>query len=186
MDNFGDLARRRRSVRRYSKRCVSGEDVLAVVRAGLMSPSGKGLKSCSFVVVDDAGVLRDLSRCKESGGEFVSGAAFAVVIVCSSDVSDTWIEDGSAAGMMMLLAAEDLGLGGCWVQVRGRRDVCGVCAEANVRRALSVPDGIRVLGIMAFGHKETERRPHSEERIGWGRVSHNRYGSVFMDVSAGM
>ncbi len=182
MEDFGELARRRRSVRRYGGGDAARDDVLRVVRSALMAPSGKGLRSCRFVVVDDAESLRSLARCKDAGCEFLGGAAFAVVVIGCPDVSDTWTEDGSAAGMMMLMQAEDLGLGGCWVQVRGRRDADGNSAEGNVRRVLGVPDGMRVLCVMSFGRKERERRPHGEESLRWDCVSLNRYGAGLMEA----
>jgi len=170
MEKFSELIKMRRSMRKFTPEGVSDGDARLLLRAALMSPSSKGLHSWQFVVVEDHDAIQALSQCKAQGADFLSGAPMAVVVLGEPEVSDMWIEDASVASTMMLLQAEDLGLGACWVQIRERQDAEGHSAEDNVRRILGIPARFRVLSIIAVGHKGMERKPFNEERLLWDKV----------------
>jgi nitroreductase len=109
------------------------------------------------------------------GAELLAGAPLAIAVLGDAETSDAWIEDASVAATMMLLQAEDLGLGACWVQVRERKDAEGRDAEDNVRRLLSIPSKYRVLCLIAVGHKGAERKPQNEERLKWEKVHSEKW-----------
>lgn len=170
MDSFSKLATVRRSHRIFTNDSVSEEEINLIMKSALMAPSSKGLHSYEFMVVTDKEKLHALSVCKAQGAELINGAPMAIVVMGDPNVSDCWIEDASAATTIMLLQIEDLGLGACWVQVRERKDKDGNLAENNVRELLSIPDNMRVLCIVAVGHKGSERKPQNEERLKWDKV----------------
>ncbi len=170
MESFISLALSRRSMRKFTDEAVPQEAIDALMRSALLAPSGKGLHSYEFLTVTDKSVIETLSRCRTQGSAFLAEAPLAVVVMGSPAVSDTWVEDGSVAATMIMLQAEDLGLGSCWIQVRDRRDATAGEAEDNVRRALGIPLSMRVLCIVAVGHKGMERKPQNEDRLLWGKV----------------
>lgn len=172
MENFSQLVQTRRSMRKFTDEKVSREDLQLLLRAALMAPSSKGLHSWQFVVVEDKALIEALSHCKAQGSDFLAGAPMAIVVLAEPEVSDVWIEDASVASTMLLFQAEDLGLGSCWIQVRERNDAEGVNAEDNVRRVLDIDPSLRVLSIVAVGHKGMERKPFNEERLLWQKVSY--------------
>ena len=53
MENFIDLCRHRRSIRRYTAQPVEREKIDYMLRCALMSPSAKRLNPWEFVVVQD-------------------------------------------------------------------------------------------------------------------------------------
>lgn len=171
MEKFSELIKMRRSMRKFTPEKLTDEQLRTVLRAALMSPSSKGTHCWQFVVVQDGETLAQLSRCKAQGADFLSGAPCGVVVLADPAVSDVWIEDASVATTMMLLQAEDLGLGSCWIQVRERTMADGSDAEAEVRRILDIPVHLRVLSIVALGQKGMERKPFNEERLLWDKVS---------------
>ncbi|MCF0199316.1 MAG: nitroreductase family protein, partial [Bacteroidaceae bacterium] len=136
----------------------------------LMSPTSKGLHSYEFVMVDDKEQLTALAQCKSRGAELIAGASLAVVVLADTTVSDVWVEDASVASTVLLLQAEDLGLGACWVQVRQRFDEMGNSAEENVRDLLGIPKQMGVVSIVALGHKGMERKPQNEDKLLWEKV----------------
>lgn len=172
MEKFSQLVQTRRSMRKFTDEKVSREDLQLLLRAALMAPSSKGLHSWQFVVVEDKALIEALSLCKAQGADFLAGAPMAIVVLAEPEVSDVWIEDASVASTMLLFQAEDLGLGSCWIQVRERNDAEGVNAEDNVRRVLDIDPSLRVLSIVAVGHKGMERKPFNEERLLWQKVSY--------------
>ncbi len=175
MDSFSELAQLRRSTRRFAPGELKQEDVVALLGTALQAPSSKNSRCWHFVAVDDKDLLQRLSCCKEHGASFLSDAALAVVVLADPLASDVWVEDASAAAMMLLLQAEDLGLGACWIQVRERFAPSGEPAGEYVREVLSIPLQLQVECIVAVGRKpDTRRRP--EREMLWERVHINGYG----------
>lgn len=176
MENFSELIKKRRSTRRFTDEELSQDEVVALLKAALMSPSSKHSNCWQFVVVDDKEMLEQLSRCKAHGAELIAGAPLAIVVLGDPLVSDVWIEDTSIASLMIQLQAEDLGLGSCWVQVRERYTAEEVPADEVVRNLLGIPMHLQVLSIIAVGHKATERKPFDEADLQWEKVHINKYG----------
>lgn len=175
MNNFSELITLRRSHRKFTEEAVSEADLRLVMRSALMAPSSKGLHSYEFVTVTNKEHIQALSTCKDMGAELIAGAPVAIAVLGNPEVSDAWVEDASVAATMMLLQAEDLGLGACWVQVRERKDKEGHWAEDNVRQLLNIPGHMRVLCIIALGHKGAERKPQNEERLKWDKVHEEQW-----------
>ena len=175
MEKFSELISVRRSIRQFTDEPLTAEEVRMLLRAALISPSSKGSHSYEFVVVEEKPVLAALSRCKAQGADLIAGAPMAIVVGADPAISDVWIEDASVAATHLLLQAEDMGLGACWVQVRSRFDEEGTPAEQNVSRLLGIPDEHKVLCIVAVGHKGMERKPQNEDRLKWERVHTGQY-----------
>lgn len=157
-------------MRKFTDDRVTDEELKELMRAALMAPSSKGSHCWEFAVVEDAAVLSQLSTCKQVGSSFLAEAPMAIVVLADPQVSDVWIEDASVASTMLLLQAEDLGLGACWVQIRDRQDENGVPAEEIVRRILGIPEHLRILSIVAVGRKGMERKPFNEDRLLWNKI----------------
>lgn len=172
---FTALARRRRSVRAFAGGRLSPDEVRELMKAPLMSPSSKGKRPWRFVLADDKVELEELSRCKPGGARFLSEAALAVVVAVDSEKSEVWIEDGSVAAAMLLLQAEAMGLGACWIQVRGRSFSDTVTSEEAVRRITGLPERMRVVAVVAVGRKGQERKEQDESRLLWSQVHDGRY-----------
>ena len=175
MKDFSELIKTRRSMRQFTEELLSGDDVKLLLRAGLMAPSSKGLHSYEFIVVEDKQMLQALSQSKAVGSDFLAGAPLAIVVLSDPQTSDVWIEDASVAAMNILLQAEDLGLGACWIQVRDRMDAEGRPTEEIVKSLLGIPDGMRAVCMVAVGHKGMERKPQNEDRLKWERVHIGQY-----------
>lgn len=168
--DFDKLIAQRRSIRKFTEEQLSDDELRLLMRAALMAPSSKGTHSYEFFVVQDADKLQALSTAKDRGAELISGTPTAIVVGARPEVSDVWIEDASVASTILLLQAEDMGLGACWVQIRERQDIEGKDAEQNVRDILSLPTDIRIVSIVAVGHKGMERKPQNEEKLLWDKV----------------
>ena len=170
MTNFKDLAQLRRSHRKFTDEEIDAEDVRLIMRAALMSPTSKGQRAWQFVVVDDKMDLEKLSDAKEMGGQFLKDAPLAIVVLGDPMQNDCWVEDGSIAAISMQYQAEELGLGSCWVQMRGRGLNDGTSADTVIRGILDIPENYNVLCVIAFGHKADERKPQNEDKLKWENV----------------
>lgn len=170
MNSFQELILERRSIRKYTSEPVSPEDVQKILAAGLVAPTSKSKRAWEFIVVEDKETLERLGQCKPNYATSVPGASFAVVVTVDSTVTDCWIEDASVAASFMMLQAADLGLGSCWVQVRGRFDAGDVPSDEYVQEVLGIPENFSVLCILTFGHKNEDRKPINPDKIMWEKV----------------
>ena len=175
MTNFKDLAQLRRSHRKFTDEEIDAEDVRLIMRAALMSPTSKGQRAWQFVVVDDKMDLEKLSDAKDLGGQFIKSAPLAVVVLGDPVQNDCWVEDGAIAAISMQYQAEELGLGSCWVQMRGRGLSDGTTADTVIRGILDIPENLCVLCVVAIGHKADERKPQNEDKLKWENVHIGKY-----------
>jgi len=170
MTDFKDLAQLRRSHRKFTEQEIDADDVKLILRAALMAPTSKGQRAWQFVVVDDPLDIEKLSDAKDLGSQFMKGAPLAVVVLGDPMQNDCWVEDGSIAAISMQYQAEELGLGSCWVQMRGRGLSDGTSADTVIRGILDIPENMNVLCVIAFGHKADERKPQNEDKLKWENV----------------
>lgn len=175
MSDFKKLIQQRRSHRQFTSEAVSADDVALLLRAALMSPTSKNRRNWQFVVVDETADLERLADAKSSGSQFLAGAPLAIVVLGDEAGNECWIEDASIASFAIQLQAEDLGLGSCWIQMRGRSTADGVSSEEVIRGILGIPDTLRVLCVVAVGHPADERQPQNEDRLKWEQVHVGKY-----------
>lgn len=171
MKDFKTLVQSRRSHRKFTAEEVSADDVKLILRAALMSPTSKSSRSWHFVVVDDPITIEKLADAKDAGSQFLKGAQLAIVVLGEPDTDDCWIEDCSIAAVTMQYQATDLGLGSCWIQLRGRGLSDGHSANEVVHGILELPDSLEALCILAVGHYADERKMQSEEKLKWENVT---------------
>ena len=175
MTSFKDLAQVRRSHRKFTNEEIDGEAVKLILRAALMSPTSKGQRAWQFVVVDDKSDLEKLADAKDMGAQLLKDAPLAIVVLGDPLQNDCWVEDGSIAAISMQYEAEALGLGFCWVQMRGRGLSDGTSADTVIRGILDIPENLSVLCVLAIGHKADERKPQNEDRLKWENVHVAKY-----------
>ena len=176
MESFSDLIRNRRSMRKFTSEELTQEEVVSLLKAGLMSPSSKGQTPWQFIVIDDKNILKTLSNCKQVGSNFLKDAALAIVVVADPLISNVWVEDAAIASIYIQLQAEDLGLGSCWIQLRECFTPDGVPSNEFVHSVLDLPLHLQALSIIAVGHKGMERKPFDEARLQWEKVHINKFG----------
>ena len=176
MENFSELIKNRRSMRKFTGEELSQEQVVTLLKAALMAPTSKRSNGWQFIAVDDKETLEKLSHCKEQASSFIADAALAIVVMADPLASDVWIEDASIASIMLQLQAEDLGLGSCWVQIRERYAATGMPSDEYVRSVLDIPLQLQVLSVIAIGHKGMERKPFDESHLQWEKIHINKFG----------
>ena len=173
--DFFKLIEKRRSIRKYQKRRVEPEKVAALMEAALRAPSSRGLNPWEFIVVDDPGLITQLSKAKQHSASFLAGAPLAVVICADPEKCDVWIEDTSIASIYISLAAEALGLGNCWVQIRQRMHSSAKTAEEYVREVLKIPQNLKVESILAIGYPDEQKEGHRSDELLYDKISNNTY-----------
>ncbi|MDR0540609.1 MAG: nitroreductase family protein [Dysgonamonadaceae bacterium] len=175
MNRFSELTTIRRSVRQYTDEPLSPVEVEQIMRSALLAPSSKNSRSWQFVLVEDKDMLKKLSLCKSSGAAFLENCALAIAVLTDPLQSEAYLEDSAIAATYIQLQAEDLGLGNCWIQIRGRETADGYDSEQYVRDLLDIPLQLSVGCIIAIGHKAKESKPHDEGKLQWEKLHIGKY-----------
>jgi len=144
---------RRRSVRKYEKKPIPEEILKAILDAGRLAPTAKNLQPWHFIVVRDPEIKRKLIF--TDWNNFIEEAS--VVIVGCGEMDKKWaVVDVAIALQNMVIAAEALGLGSCWI---------GAFEEEEVKRALGVPDHLKVVAMITIGYPAERPEPPPKKKL---------------------
>ena len=172
-----ELARHRRSIRRYGSKHIDDAVIQEIMKTALTAPASFGHAPVEFVVVHDQEMIRKIAACKRMGGSQIIGAdAVIIVMVRTADqrAAEFWIEDGAIASAYILLAVEQYGLGACWVHIRsrmGRHDT----SDAEIRALTGVPEGYTVLNLIAIGEKGEDKPPYTDADLPLDHIHYERF-----------
>ncbi len=176
---FMSLITRRRSIRRYKKKEIEPEKIDQLIEAALRAPSSRGFNPWEFIVVTDKSLLEKISVAKSHGAAFLRNAPLGIVVCADTDKSDVWVEDTSIASIYIHLAAESLGLGSCWIQIRKRMHDENKSAEAYIAEVLKIPSNLKVESVVAIGYPDEAKLPHPKEELQYEKVHLNFYENVY-------
>ena len=172
-----EILRTRRSIRKYERKAIDPGSLEILKEALLRCPSSRGINPWSFIFVDDPELLGRLSEAKETGSAFLKGATLGIVVCGDETRSDVWVEDCSIASIVVQLAAESLGLGSCWIQIRNRPHSGTTTAEEYIQGLLGIPKELRVESMISIGYPPPaeKKKPVPREQLDYGKIRMNRY-----------
>jgi nitroreductase len=173
---FLPLIRKRRSIRAFEPQPIEAEKLELLVEAALRSPSSMGNNPWEFIIVTDHEILERLSRAKPHGATFLKNAPLGIIVCADPGKSSVWIEDASIAAIFIHLAAESMGLGSCWIQIRDRMHSEELSAEAYISEILSIPKNLKVEAMVAIGYPVKELPAHPEDALLYEKVFLGAYG----------
>lgn len=161
-----EIVKKRRSVRRFSAVDIDRSVIETILGLALEAPSSKNTRSTRFMVVRDRATLEQISRMRDYGSVFVANVPCAVLVLGDTAATDLWVDNAAISATILQLAAEEAGLGSCWVQVNGRpqrhEEPDGPTAEEHLRSILPIPAEWKPLCLIVLGHPETPPKPRAE------------------------
>lgn len=165
-----ELIKKRHSCRAYSDKKVEEEKIDQVIQAGIDAPTGMNKQETIFLAITDEKVIADLSRLNASimgrQGDPFYGAK-TVIVVLAKKQARTYVYDGAIASAYMLLEAEALGLGACWIH-RAKESFSTLEGKAILKRA-GIAEEVEGISNIILGYEaENDAKPHlktSEGRI---------------------
>ncbi|MFA6321369.1 MAG: nitroreductase family protein [Candidatus Omnitrophota bacterium] len=159
----------RKSVRHFTGKVVSPDDLTTIVKAGMAAPTAVNMQPWAFVVITDRVSLDALANAMPYAK--MLDKAGAAIVVCAipakafQSKEEFAIVDATCASENILLAAEALGLGAVWTAVYPEKDRMDA-----VRKQLNIPEGIIPLNIIPIGYPTFEDKPKDKfkkENIYW-------------------
>ncbi len=158
-----EILKKRRSVRKFDGRPVPRGVLETILGLALTAPSSKNTRSTRFMVVDKPEMLEKISEMRDFGSSFLRDVPCAVLVMGDTAV-DLWVDNASISATILQLAAEEAGLGSCWVHVNGRprrREYPdGPNAADYLRGFLPIPAGCKPLCFVALGYPLETPKPH--------------------------
>jgi nitroreductase len=148
----------RRSIRKFKKDLVPEKLLNQVLDAGRWAPSSRNRQPWKFIVLRSAEVRKRLSELLTYGW-FLADAPLGIAVVVNPEESHRYVEDGAIASENMLLAAHGLGLGACWIASYG------IPLEDKAKELLGVPEGQRLLSVIALGYPDEKPAPTSRKSL---------------------
>jgi len=134
----------RRSIRKYTEDPVSEDLIVKILEAGRWAPSAGNSQPWNFIILRNEDVRRRVADAA-THGKFLADAPVGIAVVIDPRASTHPAQDGAIATQNMLLAAQALGLGACWIGSYNS------VYEEKVKEILSIPKDKRVLSIISVG-----------------------------------
>lgn len=151
--DYLSLAKKRYSVRSYTKQKVEKEKLDSILEAAHVAPTGGNCQSQRLIVVQSDEGLTKLAKCAN-----IYNAPLAI-IVCS-DTNAAWRRpfdgkqltdiDASIVTDHMMMQATQLGFGSLWV--------CYFKPDI-LRKEFCIPNEIEPINILLLGYADTENEP---------------------------
>ena len=170
--DFLTLMKTRESCRAYDGRPAAREDMLKIVEAGRLAPSGCNAQPWHFILVDEEPALQNLrdALVVEGGG---TGApwrdqvkSYIIVVETPAKVMPMVIThyhdsqrfaqgDLAMAVLNMCYQAVELGLSTC---------ILGINDQKKMEAAFGIPEGYEVRMVLAVGYPAKEAAPREKIR----------------------
>ena len=165
---FQQLVEGRRSIRRYLEKPVEREKILTCIEAARLAPSADNVQPWRFLIIDDPDLKAQFAKEVFSGiyfiTKFAAKAPVIIVMLAKLDIIANRIGkqiqnihyyyiDSGIAGEHIVLQAEELGLGTCWI---------GWFNPRKARKFLKIPRKYKIVSLMAMGYYE--KKPSGEKK----------------------
>lgn len=159
----------RRSIRKYSGKKVTEEEIQTLLKAAMYAPSANNQQPWHFMVIDDPEIMDQIVQIHPYA-KMLSDASVAILICGDENMELSkgyWAVDCSAATQNLLLAAHGIGLGAVWLGVHPREE-----RKSGIRKLFMLPDHIQPFALVSVGNPG-EDKVHPErfkpDRVHWNK-----------------
>lgn len=153
--DFSELVFKRRSKRSYTDRMVEAEKIEKLLRAAMAAPSAGNEQPWHFIICKDRDKLKRITEF-HGYASMLNEAPLAIVVVADLSLEKYdgfWVQDCAAAVQNMLLMAENLKLGACWLGVHPNE-----MRVKNTKDLFEMPESVQPLAIISVGYPIRESK----------------------------
>lgn len=179
---FFDLVNGRKSIRRYLSRPVERDKIKSCIEAARMAPSAENVQPWRFVVLDEPEIKNSFAESVFSGiysvSKFAAKAPVLILVLARLDILANrlgkqmqgihyYLIDIGIAGEHIVLQAEEMGLGTCWI---------GWFNIKKARKLLKIPSKYKIVTLISMGYYDKKpsrerKRKNLEEILSFNRIS---------------
>lgn len=148
----------RKSIRKYTDKQVSKEELKEILRAAMAAPSARNQQPWEFVVVRNREKIDEIIEVSPYTTPLKT--ASVAIVVCGNLSRETaegyWVQDCSAAIENMLIEVTHMGLGAVWMGIYPREE-----RVYGIQKIFNLPEKVIPLAVIAVGDP-AEERPNSD------------------------
>lgn len=160
MDVF-EAVKARRSIRKYQDVEVEDGKLQRILEVARLAPSAANRQQWKFLVVKSKETREKLVEAAH--GQQMVAQAPVLVVACSTESEHVmpcgqpaYTVDLSIAVSFMILEAQELGLGTCWL---------GAFSEEGFKEILEIPDDVRVVAAFTLGYADEGPDPRPRKSV---------------------
>jgi nitroreductase len=184
-----EVIKTRRCIREYLDKEISDTDIKFLIDCAGYAPSGMNMQPWAFLVIKNRDIIRNLSEtCKKSMIpllEDMKGTSKAVaeylsflkkkesdmfygapvlVIIFGNKKAPTAVYDCAMAAQTMMLAAQSIDIGSCWIGGAQRS-----LMDEKILKELGAPEGYIAIAPLIFGYPKgkTNASERIEPKVVW-------------------
>ncbi|MBN2202960.1 MAG: nitroreductase family protein [Candidatus Aenigmarchaeota archaeon] len=170
--------RNRMSVRKYLDKDVSQDLVSRVLEASRHTPSAGNYQPWEFIVVRDVNLKNDIVEACYNQNWMKNAPVFIVACMNCRLAGAVYGERGlrlygiqavAAAIQNMLLSAQSMGLGTCWV---------GAFSEIVISKIMQCPEYVRPCAIITLGYPDLGCTPHAKKHNKNEYIHYEKFGQT--------
>ncbi|WP_271808805.1 nitroreductase family protein [Clostridium beijerinckii] len=162
----------RRSIRKYSNKPVEDEKINELLESARLAPSGNNTQPWHYIVVKSEEMRQKIVEASHNQKWMFTAPVF---IVCVADIrcrikeGDVYLDDNSPQDELkriirdtsistgyMLLEANNLGLGVCWV---------AEFTQEEIRPVLNIPSDKYVVGVLTIGYPDETPKARPRKKL---------------------
>lgn len=159
-----NLLQSRRSIRIYKDKPIPKEILLQILEAGRWAPTGANLQPWHFLVITDPATRKhigEFARFFFIKSAHVEKAPVLIVLGFDRRKGKYGRYDVTLAGGNMIMMAQSLGLGTCWI---------GAFDELKIKEILEIPEPVEVIALITLGYPDEQ--PEIPPKIELEKIVH--------------
>ena len=160
--NINEAIYSRRSIRQFNSSTIKKSDLLKVIEAGAMAPSGKNGQPWRFVIVQENRLLIDAIANLSIYKKWLKNANCFIIVLLDKLSAYHYIKDVQAIGACIqniLLSAHEIGIGSCWIGEIYKNG-------AYIKDLLNISDeNLELMAIVALGYYDKSEAKFSRRKI---------------------
>ena len=166
---------KRRSIRRYKKQIVEKEKIETLLHAAMYAPSAVNKQPWHFIIIDNRDFLNRIMEIHPNASMLKT--ANLAILICGDETlqhdKGYWIADCGAATENILLAAESLNLGSCWIGIYPRE-----FRMTEIKKLFNLPQYIQPFALVSIGYPDEVKE--TPERFKPERIFHNVWNNPYL------
>lgn len=163
----------RRSIRKYSNKPIEDEKINEILESARLAPSGNNTQPWHYIIVKSEEMRRKVAEASHNQKWMLTAPAFIVCVADSrcriskdidvyldenspQDEVKRIIRDTSISAAYMLLEANNVGLGACWV---------AEFTQEEIRPVLGIPSDKYVIGVITVGYPNESPKARPRKKL---------------------
>lgn len=166
-NSFNDILKQRRSIRRWKDIKITKEEFEQLVDAARWAPSSCNRQPCYFILIQDKDRIEFLSKLR--GQDFIKKAPSCILVLINLQAYNELTKyyfaflDAGVAIQNMLLMAESMGLGACFVNFAPTNDF--KMQKEKLSNVFNIPINFEPICIIPIGIAQEKPTPPGRKDV---------------------